>query len=409
MRISLQKDYIMINKRFDIIEKSDINTLISNQVTEGKTLDYKERHPNNSDSDKKEFLVDISSFTNASGGDILYGIKEKRDDHGNPTGIPEIACGLEGINADAEIRRLDNIVRDGIAPRISGVHIKAIEGFSNGPVILLRIPKSWTSPHMVTFQNSSRFYSRNSAGKYQLDVSEIRSAFALSETLPEKIRRFRDNRITKIIADETPVPLDPCPKIVLHILPIAALDPVTSLDISILDDMKGKLVPIYADGWSSRYNFDGFLTYRSFRGQPTCPSYLQIFRHGAIEAVEASILSEEWSGKKVIPSLVYERELISAVDRYLKLEQDFGFGPPIFILLSLLGVKDYTMAVDRSRFLFIDPKLIDRDVLLLPDIIVEDYESKASDILRPVFDAVWQAAGWDCSKNYDKDGKWVGR
>lgn len=67
------------------------------------------------------------------------------------------------------------------------------------------------------------------------------------------------------------------------------------------------------------------------------------------------------------------------------------------------------MEVDRYRVLTLDPKLIDRDVLLLPDSIVEDYESKASDILRPAFDAVWQTAGWDCSKNYDKDGKWVGR
>jgi len=25
------------------------------------------------------------------------------------------------------------------------------------------------------------------------------------------------------------------------------------------------------------------------------------------------------------------------------------------------------------------------------------------------FDAVWQAAGLDCCKNYDKDGKWVER
>ena len=378
----------MINKRFDMIERSDIDSLVSNQVTEGKTLEYKEKLPNNSDNDKKEFLADITSFANASGGDILYGIKEKRDDNGNSTGIPEIACGLEGINADAEIRRLDNIIRDGIAPRISGIHIKSIEGFTKGLMVVVRIPKSWASPHMVTFQNSSRFYSRNSAGKYQLEVSEIRSAFALSETLPEKIRRFRDDRIAKVIADETPVPLDPCPKIVLHISPIAAFDPVTRLDTTVLTDKKEKLSPIYTAGWSSRYNFDGFLTYSNSGGRPTCQTYFQIFRNGAIEAVEASILSEELSRKKEILSLVYEREIISALDRYLKLEQELGFEPPIFILLSLLGVKDYTMAVDRSRFLFLDPKLIDRDVLLLPDIIVEDYESKASDILRPAFDAV---------------------
>lgn len=398
----------MINKHFDVIEKSDIDSLVSNQVTEGKTLEYKEKLPNNSDSDKKEFLADISSFANASGGDILYGIKEKRDDHGRPNGIPGIAGGLEGITADAEIRRLDNIIRDGIAPRIRGVHIKAIVGFSSGPVILIRIPKSWASPHMVTFQNSSRFYSRHSAGKYQLEVSEIRSAFALSETLPEKIRRFRDDRIARIIADETPVPLDPSPKIVLHVLPITSFEPATSLDVTILDSMKEKLLPVFSHGGSFRYNFDGFLAYGSHSGRPTCPSYLQIFRNGSIEAVEASLL-EEWNGNKIIPSPAYEQEIIIALDKYLKLESDLEYEPPIFVLLSLLGVKGYSMGVGRGQFPFHDPKLIDRDVLLLPDIIIEDYSSKASDVLRSAFDAVWQAAGWDCSRNYDNDGKWGGR
>ena len=30
---------------------------------------------------------------------------------------------------------------------------------------------------MTTFKNASKFYARNSAGKYQLDVGELRTAF----------------------------------------------------------------------------------------------------------------------------------------------------------------------------------------------------------------------------------------
>lgn len=41
----------MINKPFEKIEKDDIDALISDKVTEGRTLEYKEKLPGNSDGD----------------------------------------------------------------------------------------------------------------------------------------------------------------------------------------------------------------------------------------------------------------------------------------------------------------------------------------------------------------------
>ena len=72
----------------DSLEESDLQTLLDNEVPEGKTIDYKEALSGNSDSDKKEFLYDISSFANTSGGHLIFGIKE---DGGVPTEI----CGLD--------------------------------------------------------------------------------------------------------------------------------------------------------------------------------------------------------------------------------------------------------------------------------------------------------------------------
>jgi predicted HTH transcriptional regulator len=132
----------MINKSFDLIDKSDIDALIVNEAAENRALEYKENLPGGTNDDKKEFLADVSAFANAAGGDILFGISEKRDANGKTTGIPEAANGLSGINVDEVTRRLDSMILDGIAPRINGVRIKAVEGFSDGPVILLRVPKS---------------------------------------------------------------------------------------------------------------------------------------------------------------------------------------------------------------------------------------------------------------------------
>lgn len=162
----------MIQKPFDRIEKVDIDSLVANATEEGRNIEYKQALPGNADKQKKEFLADVSSFANASGGDLLYGVEEQRDGEGKPTGIPTSVPGVPIPNADAEIRRLENIIRDGIRPRIAGVHLRTVDGFANGPVLLIRIQRSYALPHMVTFQEHSRFYARNSKGKYPLDVGK---------------------------------------------------------------------------------------------------------------------------------------------------------------------------------------------------------------------------------------------
>ncbi|WP_088242033.1 hypothetical protein [Calothrix rhizosoleniae] len=52
---------------------------------------------------------------------------------------------------------------------------------------------------------------------------------------------------------------------------------------------------------------------------------------------------------------------------------------------------------------------IDRDNLIIPEIVVEDYAMKESDILRPAFGDIWQACGWNSCKYYDAYGNWIGR
>jgi predicted HTH transcriptional regulator len=184
-----------LNKPLESIDEGDLQELIDNQVPEGKTIEYKEALPGNSDGDKKEFLADVSLFANAAGGNLIFGMKE---DSGT---LVEIR-GLQISNVDAEILRLENIIQTGIAPRLPVVHIHSVPLPSKPQqcALIIRVRKSWLSPHMVTFRNDSKFYTRNSRGKYQLDVSELRTAFLLSETTAERIRNFRAERLSMIVA-----------------------------------------------------------------------------------------------------------------------------------------------------------------------------------------------------------------
>src|ERR1700759_1448782 len=127
----------MISKTIDAISKQDFESLITARVGERRTLDYKQELPGGRDDDKREFLYDIASFANASGGDLIFGISDERDVKGKPTGIPNSADGVDLQNGSDIIARLENLVRDGIFPRIQGIQWKLIDGFSNGTVVVM--------------------------------------------------------------------------------------------------------------------------------------------------------------------------------------------------------------------------------------------------------------------------------
>jgi len=391
----------MISKNIDQITEEELLALVTNSVLEGKTIEYKQSLPRNSDSDKKEFLADVSSFANASGGDLIYGISEEKD-----TGTPKAVEGLDIKNVDQEIRRLESLTRDGIEPRIPSVITRPIVLSNSKTVLIIRVFKSWISPHRVSFKGHDKFYSRSSNGKYPLDVAELRIAFTLSETIVNKIKKFRENRISNIFANETPVPFYDTAKIVLHLVPIISFDPAQSYDIGKIALHHDKMAPIYCSGWNYRYNIDGFLTY-SGGAAGKSHSYFQLFRNGIIEAVEGLLL-RPINGELLIPSIAYEEELIKSLPEYLYVLRTLGVELPVFIFLTLVGVKGYSMSIDRRRFYpRAQTHTIDRDVLLLPEIAIESYDVSAKDVLRPCFDSIWNACGYPRSLNYNEDGEWM--
>src|SRR5690349_6232565 len=91
----------VIQKPLDTIEKRDIEALVADRVRESKSIEYKQELPGNADKQKREFLADVSSFSNAGGGDILFGIKGARDSDGKATGDGSSAIAGRWYNASA--------------------------------------------------------------------------------------------------------------------------------------------------------------------------------------------------------------------------------------------------------------------------------------------------------------------
>ena len=200
----------MLKENIKDIKISDIEQLISQSVVENKTIEYKQNLPENSDTDKKEFLADVSAFANTNGGYLIYGVSESS---GKPTDILPI----KSTDQDAEIRRLESILQSGIEPRIS-CEIRSIE-HEDGFLYLIGVKQSWNIPHRVIFKGYDKFYARNSAGKYPLDIDELRNLFTLPMTINEKIEKRISERRRYLNSNSLPIKQDNKPKLSLHLIP----------------------------------------------------------------------------------------------------------------------------------------------------------------------------------------------
>ncbi len=273
------------NTSFEEISELDLQALIDAGVSEGHLIEYKGTLYDRNDEQVKEFLKDASSFENTYGGHLLIGMEESE-------GVASRIAQICGVDVDAEIARLENLLRDGLEPRVLGIRVRAVAISPIGAVIVVRVPRSWNPPHRVKARNWNRVFARNSAGAHEMSMEELRASFAMAASAYDRARAFRSERNALIDALETPIPIVSDPdRLVLHLVPLAAFGlPGSKVDLNRAGTLLTQLMPIGAHGgFNWRINYEGFITYR-----PTDPShgYTQVFRNGLIEAVFTSIVYE---------------------------------------------------------------------------------------------------------------------
>ncbi len=399
----------MLAPNIDEITPDHIASLVNEKVAERRTLDYKEKLPGGTDDEKKEFLSDVCSFANLNGGDIIYGVSDERGADGKPTGVPGSIVGLTSANLSSERDRLESMVRDGIRPRIPNLQTKDIQVPGQGPVLVLRVARSWIKPHMVTFKGSSRFYSRHSTGKYQLDVQEIGQAFAEQRSLGEQLRNWRADRIARILSDEGPLRLDGPSKLLVHFIPASFIEQQVGL-WPVPSDARLLFRPSsLSSSTASRYNADGFLVY-SLKGADDCASYVQLFRNGCLEYADGYILNVGrhygQGQEKEIPSKSFEQKLVEAFGNALLIARKFGIDDPVYFCCTLIGVQG--MRLSRTGLFEIGGgHTFDRPVIQSPEAQIDraDQRPYRRSVL-PVVDSVWQANGYEETPWRDPSGEW---
>jgi hypothetical protein len=148
--------------------EADLLALVTNQVTESLTLDYKECRALDAKSDKQknDLSKDVSALANSAGGILVYGIVEKGH---LPQSLDE---GFDPAIVDREW--IESVMRSRIQPTIDDVRIAQIALTSTHPgrcAYVVYVPQSRRAPHMAS---DHRYYKRQNFMSEPMEDYEVR-------------------------------------------------------------------------------------------------------------------------------------------------------------------------------------------------------------------------------------------
>lgn len=150
--------------------QEDLQGFIDNGAEENQNLEYKSSGAllNNGDKLNVEIAKDVSAMANASGGMIIYGIKEF--DQADKKHLPEKLTGIDRSKFSKE--RLEHIIDQNISPRIEGlrIHVVSLKQIDEA-VYIIEIPQSKTA-HQNT--KDCRYYKRHEFEVQRMYDYEIR-------------------------------------------------------------------------------------------------------------------------------------------------------------------------------------------------------------------------------------------
>ena len=362
------------------IDENVLIQLIENKASESRYMEFKRDLPGSQDKDIKEFLNDISSFANTSGGDIVYGIDEVDGAAGELTGV---TVG----DLDSEILKIDQRIRAGIEPKLFGVRTHGVSLGNGRCVIVIRVPQGQQPPHRVTYKNSGRFFARHSRGKYEMDVHELRNAFVEQDRLPFQFRQLHAEGIARARGEDMPFGIRPGPTAVISVIPQAYFrNELKSLPVN----QDNAIVPFEPRSHSATAMIEGVLIHEPYDVEVGgVRKFAMTYRDGRSDAAWSIGDIQEFglrSGKLVAYQDELERGMIAAARATRVRLLPFGVDGPWVVIASVYGMLGSAISLGYPHF----SKSAYRDEALIGELRIDQ---NAKDALLPIAENFWLLFG----------------
>jgi hypothetical protein len=381
----------MILPHYSQIEPKHIQGLIDAKVSEQRTLDYKRDLPGTREEDVQEFARDVSSFANADGGHILFGIEEAKDEAGKNLGYAGRIVGVGGATPDQAIQRMEHFVGAHIEPNLV-VHFRAVEVAAGVVVVVLQIPASLNAPHAV--KKRMNFWIRGSSRKDLMDPVQLRAAFVGSEALIERVRIFHAQRFKRGSRSGHSGRI-----VFLQVISLSQFRSGLTLPVAKLVSAQGGLRTLSDSPATYRITLEGVegvYTYGDVR------TTIHLRKDGVVEIADEEVGNFEGDA---IHGPALEVSIKQFVERALDVLKGTGAEPPFLLALSLrLGPDTKLVWGSDRRQLARNRSTFDRSTVVLPDLLLDDFPADVGRALRPIFDSMYNAAGHAKSVSFDAAG-----
>jgi len=119
------------------------------------------------------------------------------------------------------------------------------------------------------------------------------------------------------------------------------------------------------------------------------------FRNGIIESVNGDFTSKYNNIEKGVWGSLISEGAIRLVTQAITIYKELEVSPPIYVLISLMGVKDHCMILDPSRFHWAGNRFFEQQELKCPEVVIYDYDIDLKNEFKFIFDMIWNAVGFD--------------
>jgi hypothetical protein len=194
-----------------------------------------------------------------------------------------------------------------------------------------------------------------------MSVDELRRAFVLSASVADRIRAFREERLSAY--GSPPFAVQAGPRIEVLMVPMSAFVDALDLDIRVERRADDVVWPISPTSSTSQYCLEGVAT---MAPGPRPEAYSLMFRIGAVECV-ASILSHNPSRKTINFQLI-EDIVFESWRRFKVFAKAFAIEPPVSVFATLISVNDICLTTTAVDGVLSSPSPV--PVARLPEIFV---------------------------------------
>lgn len=370
------------------ITKTDLQELIDNQVFENRELEYKDysfKGGKSQDKQKDKFMKEIAAFANTNGGTIIIGMQE--DENRFPTKLTGVDMGIGDF--DSWLSSFKQMVLSRIRPHLHGIECVPVELDDDNIAIAIFVPKSYARPHSFWDGNKDEFFMRHVNGIMYMDIDDLRKEFLYTNGLQDKIRDFKRERISLILANECVGNLGNLAKLTMHIIPEWSFELGNIVDLRQLGRDPSSVETLFGGNWQGRYNADGYCIREVNRTTHFVETYTQFFHSGIVEATEIHAISG-YKEKEVYNWTILQERLARAILGYGSYLEQQSVPKPWHISATLLNAKGY---VTDTGWIRSEP--IERDIVnSLESICTEEYALQ--DSLKQVFNSLSNAFGIAC-------------